>query len=344
MPIIFVDEEILNYKLECVLCPMKGNQLYMFRDIDGLIYEKAGADALENEFRRVNPFQMTVPAVSRGLKLSKYVIHLVAADMIYAKDFKRDLYNSYDKTVRLIIDREFNSVIFPPIPFSYKRLGDMHSYRTCITLMNYFMKLYDLTSSNIYILVNKRTMQDHLDNYVSTYVSTSKLSRRHKPLVYPLKTKEELDEYLKDAILPSYEDYFANNNYNVTINNTKIPKLCKMIKDKFKDDDLAFCLKANMNKKNYIQLFETDYIPTIHELSGICMALELELLEAYDIFNMCGISLNYNDDRDCEVIAAIATHKYDVLKLNQNLFLKGLTQVGSYIHPSEFMINSESKV
>ena len=344
MPILFVEEDILDYKLECVLCPIKGNQFNFYTGIDALIYEKAGMRALENEYRKVNPFKMTVPSVCSGIRLSKHMVHIIGADLICAPDFKRDIYNSYDATLRLIKDYKFKSIIFPPIPFSYKRLGDMYSYRTCIVLLRYFVKLYDVTNVNYYILLRKRTMQDHLDNYVSTYVSTSMLSRRHKPINYPLKTNEELDEYLKTTELDCYEDYLGNSNYNVTIKNTKIPNLCKMIKEKFKDDDQLFCLTSNISKQSYIQLFESDYIPTIHELSGICMALKLELLETFEVFDMCGLKLSYDDARDCEVIAAIATHKYDVLSLNQNLFIKGLTQIGSYVHPSEFFINSECKV
>lgn len=344
MPIIFVDEEILDYRLECVLCPIKGNQFYLYNDIDGLIYKKAGQDALDREFMRVNPLQMTVPALSGGVKLSKYMIHIIGADLIYAKDFKKDIYNSYDRTLRMIKDNQFNSVVFPPIPFSYKRLGNMHSYRTAITLLNYFLRLYDINSTNIYILIKKQTMIDHMENYVSTYVSTSSPSKRHKPIVYPLRNNQELEEYLQGASLDTFKEYYGNSNYNVNINNTKIPKLCKMIKEKFKDDDLSFCIKSNMNKKSYIKLFETDYIPTQDELYGICMALKLELLDAYEVLKMCGKSISYDDARDCEFISAVATHKYDVLELNQKLFVKGLTQIGSNIHPSKFAVATTAKV
>ena len=39
MPVFFVDEDILNHKLECVLCPIKGNQLYFYKDIDYLLLD-----------------------------------------------------------------------------------------------------------------------------------------------------------------------------------------------------------------------------------------------------------------------------------------------------------------
>lgn len=335
MPIFYVDEEILNHRLECVLCPIKGNHLYNYQDIDALIYKKAGKKELEQEFFDVNPFQTTVPALSSGLNLSKYIIHIIGADMIYDIDFKKDIYNSYDRTLRLVKNMKINSIVFPPIAFSYKRLGDMNSYRTCITFLNYFNKLYDLNNINIYILIKKQTLIDHLTNYVSTYVSTSKLSRRHKPLVYPLRNETELNEYLETADVDVFEQYHGKNNYNVTIKNTLLPQLCSMIKEKFNDMD--FCIKANLNKRSFIKLFMEDYIPSKYELAGICMALELELLDAYKIFEKCNKTLDYNNDSDCEIIAAIATHKYDVAALNQQLFIKGLKQIGSNLHPSKFV-------
>ena len=48
------------------------------------------------------------------------------------------------------------------------------------------------------------------------------------------------------------------------------------------------------------------------------------------------MTLSYDDEGDCNIIAAIATHKYDTLELNQQLFLNGHLQVGSNTHPSEF--------
>ena len=338
MPVFFVDEEILNHKLECVLCPIKGNHLYLYSDIDAIIYEKAGVDELDREFFRVNPFQMTMPALSGGANLSKYMIHIIGADMLLAKDFKKDIYNSYDRTLRLIKANKFNSVIFPPIAFSYKRLGDMYSYRTGITLYNYFNNLYDINDTNFYFLVSKKTMNDHINNYVSTYVSTSKMSRRHKPIVYPLRNKDELDEYLKTADLPIFEKYFGKSDHNLTINNKLLYDLCTLIQEKFKGDDVKFCIKANINKKSYIKLFQEDYIPSKLELAGICMALNLELLETFELFEKCNKTLQYDDDGDCEIISAIATHKYDVLSLNQRLFIKNLPQIGSYIHPSKFAV------
>ena len=337
MPIFFVDEEVLDYKLECVLCPVKGNYLYFYKDIDALIYKKAGFNELENEFLKVNPFQMTVPTISSGINLSKYIIHIIGADMIYAKDFKKDIYNSYDRTLRLIKDKQFNSVVFPPIPFSYKRLGDMNSYRTGITLFNYFNKLYDLTNTNIYFLIKKQTLADHLTEYVSSYVSTSKLSRRHKPLVYPLRNDTELKEYLETADLETFEQYYSNDTFNLSIKNTLLPELCALIKEKFGNNDLDFCIKANLNKRSYIKLFESDYIPSKLELIGICMTLHFELSETFELLEKCKKSLKYDNDGDCEIIAAIATHKYDVFSLNQQLFLKDLPQVGSYLHPSKFV-------
>ena len=337
MPIIFVDEKILDYKLECVVCPIKGNQMYYYRDIDGLIYTKAGFDILENEFLKVSPNGTSIPALSKGAKLSKYMIHIIGPDMIYAEDFKLDMYNAYDRTMRLIKKSGFKSVIFPPIPFSYKRLGNMHSYKTAMTLIKYFAELYDLTGVNIYVLVNKRTMQDHLDNYVSTYVSTSQMSRRHKPLVYPLKTTEELMDYLKEAEIKCFDNFIGAKTYQLEVKNSILGDLCELIKDKCKDNDLDFCMKANIHKDTYIKLFTEDFVPSKHELLAILMTLELELTEVYKYLCRVDMMLSYEDIGDCRIIAAIATHKYDVLALNQELFIQGLAQLGTNIHPSNFV-------
>ena len=340
MPIIYVDEQILNYKVECVVCPVKGNQLYMHQEIAGLIYNKAGTHELDYEFLRTSRSGIGIPMITSGVNLSKVMIHIIGADMLLSRNFRKDMYNAYDRVLRVIRDKKFRSVVFPPIPFSYKRLGDMHSYRTGMTLMKYFNKLYDLNDISIYLLVNKRTLQDHLNNYVSTYTPTSAISRRHKPTVYPLKNDDELNDFLKECSYTVFEQYYGVKDYNLEIKNTKLSKLCEYIKKMYPNNDIAFCIDSNMNKINYIKLFETEYIPTKLELFGICLALKLDIDKSLKLLEYCDKQIDYDDEGDCKVISAIATRKYDVLTLNQNLFLNDLAQVGSNIHPSKFVTSN----
>ena len=53
MPIILVDESILDTYHEIVVCPYKDAKVFCYEDIDKLIYEKANNKQLEKDFERL---------------------------------------------------------------------------------------------------------------------------------------------------------------------------------------------------------------------------------------------------------------------------------------------------
>ena len=224
MPIFLVDKEILNNRLECVVCPTKSTKYFDFDGIDGLIYKKAGKEDLIYAYDLVNPYEVTIPAITSGFQLCDYVIHIIGSDLIYCRDFKRDIYDSYNLISRLIEKNNFKSVVYPPIPFSYKRLGGKNSYRTGITLIKYFYNLYTM-DANLYVLVDKQVISDHVNNYVSTYVSHSfPLSKRHKPTVYPLTNDKELQEYISANRLLVFKELLKSKKYEITnVNSEALP-------------------------------------------------------------------------------------------------------------------------
>ena len=147
-------------------------------------------------------------------------------------------------------------------------------------------------------------------------------------------------EYLKTAEITCFEKYLGEEKYYLTINNTILKDLCLCIKEKYQDNDLTFCCKANINKETLVKLFNGDYIPSKHELLGMFMALELDLSEVFYFLDKANISLSYEDEGDCLFISSIATHKFDVNIFNQEAFVKNLYQIGTNVHPSKFFIKT----
>lgn len=340
MPLFLTDETILEQKSECIVCPIKGFQLYLFEGIDKTIYEKAGKQSLLRLFDEVNPLEVTVPVITNGLDLSEKVIHIIAPDLINCRDFKLDIYTSYDRIFKMIKDHDFKNIVFPPIEFSYKRLGAMHSYKTAITLMKYFISLYELNDCNIYILTNKRTVQDHLDNYVSTYISSSyPISKRHKPINYPLKNDKELQQFLSIANIEKDLKYIASKDY---FENLQSNQLHKIIKEKF--DDKTFCEKANIHKDRYIKIINNEILPSKDEVCGMCIALQLDISETIKLFNYFNYKVDYSDSADCYVLSFIAIHKYDLFNLNERLFVNNLRQIGSNENPIQTKEKTETLI
>ena len=333
MPIFIVGKKVLNTRLQCIVTPIKVSRLYLNEDVSAEIYSKAGDGEIQYLFDKANPLSFAVPFMTSGLALSDQMIHIIVSDMTLCPNFQTDMYVSYNDIFKLIVDNGFTSVVLPPLIFSYKRLGNKNSYRTCVTFVKYFMDLYKI-DCNIYIMSDRRTITDHVTNYVSTYVSTSyPLSKRHKPTKYPLNNSEDLKEYLKEAgtLAKVHESIKRESNFNFEFKNTKYQEIYTMIKNTY-PDDYSFCFEANISKLEYKKFLEEDnYTPSKYTLIGMCLALRLDIKQTNDILNKyLNTELNIENDADKLIISYIEAQKYDILNINEELFLISDVQVGSY--------------
>ena len=191
MPVFLANEEILEKYNECVICPARSNNLYIEGGIWKKIFEKAGyRELLALCFNR-SSYAISKPFVTSGLKLSKYIIHVLTPYLNASNcSFEEDIYASYHEIFKLIIKNGFSNVVFTPLTYSYKRVGNKYSLRTCYFFIRYFMLLYNYTG-NIYVLSSHQTVEDERNNYTSTYVSSSfPISKRHTPLSYPLEDRK----------------------------------------------------------------------------------------------------------------------------------------------------------
>lgn len=337
MPLFFVDEEVLNSKLQCVICPVKISKMYMLEDISKIIYKKAGTFKLDFEFMRKNPGAYAVPIITEGFELSNTIVHILVPDMINSPNFETDIYNSYNELFKTIYENDFKSVVFPYLPFSYKRLGNMNSYRTCITLMRYFINYYNVDSTNIYVLVDKKTMEDHINGYNSTYVSQSfPLSKRHKSIIYPLNTQKKLDIFLREhKSIKKYLEIKNVSNYHANLYDLSYKNFFILIREKCKND-ADFCVRSNISKSNYLQILNGEYVPTKEELLGACFALKLTVYDARELLAEFNMTLDKNDIYDKIIINQLVHENYDVYAVNEIMFLKKYKQLGSFVQPALF--------
>ncbi len=335
MPIYIIGEEILNKKTECVVCPIKVSRLYLYEDICGKIYKKAGQIELSYLFDEVNPMAFAVPVITDGLALSDKIIHIIVSDFTLCQTFKMDMYQSYNDIVKLIVENGFKTIIMPPLCFSYKRLGNKNSYRTCAAFMRYFLDLYHV-DCNVFIMVDKRTLNDHITNYVSTYISTSfPISKRHKPPVYPLTTIEEVNAFVKENKVIFHKKILQADNYNYELKNPKFENLYSLIKNKY-ESDAHFCFSANISKDEYRKLHEEEgYIPPKTTLLGICIALNLDIDQTNNILqDLLNEKLNNEDPGDSIILTYLEEKNYDIVSINEKLFYADQPQIGCYYNPA----------
>lgn len=330
MPIFFVEKDILNQCHDCVVCPTKSSKVFEFDGIDNMIYEKAGKEELWKAYDKVNPYEVTVPVITSGFNLCKNIIHIIGPDFIYCNDFKKDIYNSYHLLIKVIIEKRYKDIVFPPIPYSHKRLGNMNSYRTGITLIKYFYDLYAM-DCNIYILVDKQTIYDHVYNYKSAYISTSfPLSKRHKPTIYPLTNYNELREYIINNSLIPFTDLLKKRKIDYKTNDIKQIILYKLIKKKYGKNEAKFFINSNLSFDKYQNILLNEKNIFKEELLAIALSLNFSLIETNKLLAYYNIdSLNINDKFEKIIVESLNKKIYDVIRINEILFLNNCKQIGN---------------
>lgn len=332
MPIYIVGNDVFetNEKLDCVLCPFKANEYNHYKRYEKIIFDKVGEKELRKLFCKAHPFEINTPFITDGLSLSRRIMHVIANEMSFSKDFVYDMYYLYDNVFKLAMDLNISTFIFPCVPYGYKRKGEMNTYKTCISMCKHLMNLYNPDFS-IFIVVNEQAIYDHVYDYDPHYVSTSfPLSKRHKPIKYPLTSMQEADEYRKDnGHFRIDTKYLLRRNYFINKVSENYLSFYNLIKRFFKDD-ASFCFYSNISKRRYI-LFIQGYIkPTKEELISSCIALNLSLIETIEILKI----ENYSFDKsplDEKLIEFINEEKFDVFSINETLYTLKLKQIGSPI-------------
>jgi hypothetical protein len=172
------------------------------------------AIALRKMYYKAHPFLLNTPFITDGLTLARRIMFVIANEMSESKDFVYEMYYLYDNVFKLAMDLNISKFIFPCVAYSYKRKGEMNTYKTCAAMCRHLTKLYN-PDFTIFIVTYNQAICDHVLNYTSDYVSTSfPLSKRHKPLKYPLISLQEADEYRKNSgLFKTDKKYFLRRNY-----------------------------------------------------------------------------------------------------------------------------------
>ena len=326
MPIFYVDEEILNKRLECIVCPIKITQLFLFKEMYGKIASICGKEEMYQEYIKARIKGPSKAGLCSGLKIDEFMIQILVTPFPADEFFEQNLYNAYLDIIKTIIEKRFTSVVIPYLPYGNKRLGNMYSYKTGKVLLSYLMEKYKV-DCNIYILVEKQVMEDHLDGYTSTYVSTSyPITKRHKPMKYPLCNNPKLEIFLGLNNVPSYDRLTNETNFKM-FPKGKFKMIYEMIRKKY--DDSTFCYLANLDKSRYIQIFTGKINPSKYEVFAISIILKLPMPLVIKFLEVVGEKFE-DDILDNMVIGYFNNKVTDILSINERLFMLELPQLGSY--------------
>ena len=82
-------------------------------------------------------------------------------------------------------------------------------------------------------------------------------------------------------------------------------------------------------------MLEEDYMLNKDEMLGVAIALKLDVNKTNDLLKIIGESLDNTNERDNFLIECIENNLYDIIRINERLFLTNFNQLGSFILPYE---------
>lgn len=330
MPFVLVDESILNKRHMCVVCPYKVEKLFCYEEIDRLIYEKAGFRQLEKAFSQVNKYEVGKVYLTKGFNLANEIIHVLIPDWRYDPNFCVNMFEAYKNVIHFIRNRHYNEVVIPIFNYSYKRIGSMHSYRTAKLMLNYLARKYDLNDIIIYLIVKKRTVKDHINDYSSPYTPDDNvIKRKYVHRKHPLSNIKAFRKFIRVNNIKLNPKGHIVNRYRHQKYSFPFDELYDYIYKKYSRYTDVLCYKSQLHMQMYNNMFDFAYYPSKDELFGLCIGLKLTYKETLELFEKSKYTLNFKNRKDYFVIAKIATGDYDIFSLNELLFIKNIKQLYS---------------
>lgn len=343
MPLQIVRNNIVNMQADAIVntanpYPVIGS------GVDSCIYKAAGADKLLAARKQIGPIAPGQAAITPayGLK-AKYIIHAVTPRWSGGQRQEEILLRStYERIMELAVEHNCQSVALPLLGTGNNRYPKGLSLEIARAVVEKYLALHeDLLV--LLVVYDKEAFKlaaasyDFIENYLEenfpeeppASLSYLRLENRYEQL----DREEILYDLCEDAVesLPKKSHPVA------------AAKLCKPAGtwpefelppklDSFSDrlfqlidkkglEEVTVYKKANMDRKHFSKLRKRDYTPKKPTVLALALAMGLNVDETTDLLSYAGLALAPNDKQDMIVKLCMENGVYDVLRVNELLFM-----------------------
>lgn len=325
--------------------------------VDSCIYQAAGATELLAARKQIGEIPPGQAAVTPGLGLrAKYIIHAVTPRWSGGhRQEKMLLRSTYEHILELAVAHQCQSVALPLLGTGNNRFPKGLSLALAREVIEkYLLQQEDLT---VFLVVyDKESFKlvaesyDFIESYLEENFPDEPLQFKNylhlESRIESAARRETFYEYCE--ALPRSE----KQNHDLDTNNvpplgshpvasTKVFSKCSSTwpefelppkLDTFSDrlfqlidkkglEEVAVYKKANMDRKHFSKLRKRDYTPKKPTVLALALALHLNVDETMDLLSYAGLALAPNDKQDMIVKLCIENGVFDVLRVNELLFM-----------------------
>jgi len=316
MPFTIMRDDITNIEVDAIV-----NSTSATGEIPGgaeaAIFSEAGPK-LHQARLDFGTLEVTQAMLTKGYNLlSRYVIHVLGPRYENESDDLSQLKDTYDNVLQVAKSAKCHSIAFPLIStglFGYPKKSALKVAEDAI------MEFLSKEEMDIYLVVyDDESYLSSLELYndVSQYIDDN--------LIYE-RDINTLDEHVSYKYIAGFEKLENRlTNIDEGFSNT----LMKLIEDS-KEKNSAIYTKANVDKKLFSKIKNnTEYHPSKNVAVAFAIALRLNLEETKDFIERAGYTLSKSMVFDVIIEYCITHHIYDIFTINEILYDKDQTLLGS---------------
>lgn len=322
MPLLIVRNDITKMKVDAIV-NATNPMLKMGGGVSGAIFTVAGRRMLQDACDAIGHCAQGEAVITPGFDLpSKYVIHTVGPVWHGGVAGESEqLADCYTHSLELARKHGCESIAFPLVSSGTYRYPKQEALNIAISAISQFLFENDMT---VYLVVYdakafmlSKQLFSSIEKFIDdNYVEEQALLYRRTSARYQPKDDERIEIVSNLSVgssARSLDDIISEQDESFS------ESLFRLIDQrKLKDSDVY--KKANIDRRLFSKIRNSDYHPSKNTCMALAIALELNLDQMKDLLAKAGYTLSKSQKADLIIEFHVINKKYDILQINEALF------------------------
>ncbi|MGN1398461.1 MAG: macro domain-containing protein [Erysipelotrichaceae bacterium] len=327
MPFDIVDKNIVEMEVDAIV-NSANHYVAVGRGVDSQIYQKAGSQLFKAR-EKIGIIDYGQAVITDGYQLpAKKIIHTVAPIYNGKSECIELLYSCYATSLKLAFDNNCSSVALPLLASGNNGFPKDIALKVANEAIQTFLKEHE--DIFIYLLIySKQDIVEGLgiENDLNAIIDRH-LAKRVNQTAAPYPS---FSFCTKDLPNINNDNCFENNRLNnlVETADSFSESLLKIIDSKNLKDSEVYN-KANVSRQTFSKIrCNKNYNPDKNTALALAIALQLDLDSTQQLISKAGYVLSDSIKADIIVKYFINNKKYDILEINEALYIYRCKTLGS---------------
>ncbi|MDP2814760.1 MAG: macro domain-containing protein [Erysipelotrichaceae bacterium] len=325
MPLLIVRNDITKMKVDAIV-NATNPMLKMGGGVSGAIFTIAGRRQLQDACDQIGHCAQGEAVITPGFDLpAKYVIHTVGPVWHGGVAGESEqLADCYTHSLELAKKHGCESIAFPLVSSGTYRYPKQEAMNIAISAISQFLFENDMT---VYLVVYdakafmlSKQLFTSIEKFIDdNYVEEQALLYRRTSARYQRKEDSERNSFENlssmnvDASVRSLDDIVNQQDESFS------ESLFRLI-DQRKLKDSEVYKKANIDRRLFSKIRNSDYHPSKNTCIALSIALKLNMDQMKDLLAKAGYTLSKSQKSDLIIEYHILNNQFDILQINEALF------------------------